>query len=246
MGEEKPDSGFVRRGPSIKPAYLPQIVRFSHPRRTLVDSLIYGLNLSPQVARNRLGAFMFSGEEVFKLVGDLSGGEKSRLRLCMLMNGEINLLVLDEPTNHLDLPSREWIEDAVDQYGETLIFISHDRYFINRFATRIWELEDGVFTDFDGAYSDYLAYKAQDTSVEQEKKEPSVSPKTKRKPADTQKQLRRLEREIGKLENELDEISLLKEENSSSYERLLELDKHEQEVMESLDKLYAQWERSAE
>ena len=246
MGEEKPDSGFVRRGPSIKPAYLPQIVRFSHPRRTLVDSLIYELNLSPQVARNRLGAFMFSGEEVFKLVGDLSGGEKSRLRLCMLMNGEINLLVLDEPTNHLDLPSREWIEEAVDQYGETLIFISHDRYFINRFATRIWELEDGVFTDFDGAYSDYLAYKVQDTLVEQEKKEPSVSPKTKRKPADTQKQLRRLEREIGKLENELDEISLLKEENSSSYERLLELDKHEQEVMESLDKLYAQWERSAE
>jgi len=246
MGEEKPDTGAVRRGLSIKPAYLPQTVKFDYPRRTLVDTLIYELNLSPQAARNRLGAFMFPGEDVYKLVGDLSGGEKSRLRLCILMNNEINLLILDEPTNHLDLPSREWIENAVDGYGETLIFISHDRYFINRFATRIWELEDGIFTDFNGTYSEYCAIKSVSATVETAKKEPSVPHKRKKKPADAQKELRRLEREIGKLESALKEIRQQKDEFSTDYEKLMELDEREDTAEKSLDKLYEDWEAIAE
>ena len=162
------------------------------------------------------------------------------------MNNDINLLILDEPTNHLDLPSREWIEDAIARYTETLLFISHDRYFIDRFATRIWELEDGVFTDFFGSYSEYREAKAETAAAWQIKKEPSASPKQKSKPADAQKEQRRLEREIGKLENELDEISLQKEEHASFYEKLLELDKQELEVQESLDKLYIEWETLAD
>jgi len=266
MGEEIPDAGFVRRGPATKPAYLPQIIRFDHPRRSLLDTLLYELNLSPQAARNRLGSFMFSGEEVFKLVGELSGGEKSRLRLCMLMNDDINLLILDEPTNHLDLPSREWIEEAVGQYGETLVFISHDRYFINRFATRIWELEDGVFTDFNGKYPEYNAYKAtveaaaRSASAEgksvtaQTKGAPAAAPGKKgspvrqnlKKPADMQKELRRLEREIGKLEVELFDIDQQREEFASNYEKLMEFDERETAVQASLDDLYAQWGTLAE
>ena len=85
---------------------------------------------------------------MFKPVSVLSGGEQSRLRLCMLMDDEINFLILDEPTNHLDIDSREWIEEAVEAYDGTLLFVSHDRYFINRFATRIWELADGTITDY--------------------------------------------------------------------------------------------------
>ena len=246
MGEIKPDSGMVRLGPSVKSAYLPQIVSFDNPRRTLQDTLIYDLNLSPQMARNRLGAFMFSGEDVFKTVGDLSGGEKSRLRLCMLMNSEINLLVLDEPTNHLDLQSREWIEDAVDGYGETLIFISHDRYFIDRFANRIWELEDGVFSDFTGTYSDYQEQKASSATAEAAKKESSARFKQKKKPADTQKELRRLERDIEKLEKELEEVNRQKEVFSSDYEKLLELDEREAELIADIDKLYLLWETLTE
>jgi len=242
MGEEKPDSGFAKCGPSVKPAYLPQIVRFDHPRRSILDTLIYEQNLSPAVARNRLGAFMFSGEDVFKLVGDLSGGEKSRLRLCILMNGEINLLILDEPTNHLDLPSREWIEDAVGRYGETLIFISHDRYFINRFATRVWELEDGNFTDFYGTYSEYIASKSPGGMAEAAKKNVPARQKQKKKPADTQKELRRLEREIEKLESELNEIKLQRDEFSTDYIKLLELDERESGVHVQLDKLLEAWE----
>jgi len=248
MEELKPDSGFVRKGPAVKPAYLPQIVKFEYPRRSLMDTLIYEQNVSPQTARNRLGGFMFSGEDVFKLVGDLSGGEKSRLRLCMLMDGEINLLILDEPTNHLDLPSREWIEDAVEEYGETLMFISHDRYFINRFATRIWEIEDGVLTDFHGTFEQYMAVKEATFSNAQNsgaKKAPAVKKKAKKKPGDLQKELRRVEREIEKLENDIVAIALCRDEFSSDYEKLMELDSQEAEVRAALDVLMEQWEELA-
>ena len=263
MGEEKPDSGVIRRGPSVKPAYLPQIIKFDHPRRTILDTLLYEQNLSPQAARNRLGAFMFSGEDVFKQVGDLSGGEKSRLRLCMLMNGDINLLILDEPTNHLDLPSREWIEGAVGQYGESLIFISHDRYFINRFATRIWELEDGAFMDFIGTYEEYCAFKEKHSDSrrgspgqEGERRAGGVDSgarvqersgyKHKKKPSDVQKEIKRLEREIEKLETELGGVGLLKDEFASDYEKLMELDERERGIAAEIDAVYGEWERFAE
>ena len=242
-GEETPDSGFIRLGPSVKPAYLPQIIRFDHPRRTILDTLVYELNISPQTARNRLGAFMFSGEDVFKQVGDLSGGEKSRLRLCMLMNGEINLLVLDEPTNHLDLPSREWIEEAVGNYSETLIFISHDRYLIDRFATRIWEIGNGVFTDYPCTFSEYRAIKAEKGAAEPVRKASIPQQKQKKKQPDAQKELKKLERDIDNLENDLNRISREKDEFSTDYEKLMELDALELDAYEQLEKLYEEWER---
>ena len=157
LGEEEPDSGKLRMGPTVKVGYLPQIIRFSHPERNLVDTMIYDQDCSTQTARNRLAAFNFRGEDVFKPVSALSGGEQSRLRLCMLMDEKINLLILDEPTNHLDVASREWIEEAVESYEGNLLFVSHDRYFINRFATRIWMLENGQIIDFRGTFEEYRA-----------------------------------------------------------------------------------------
>ena len=151
--------GKIKFGPSVKWAYLPQVIHFAHPERTLYDTMLYEKNCTPQSARDRLGAFLFSGEDVFKTVGTLSGGEQSRLRLCMLMDEKINLLILDEPTNHLDVASREWVECAVDEYEGTLIFVSHDRYFVDKFATRIWELEDGRIRDFPCGYAKYRAIK---------------------------------------------------------------------------------------
>ena len=112
-----------------------------------------------QVARNRLGSFQFTGETQLKTVDMLSGGEKSRLRLCELMYDPLNLLILDEPTNHLDLASREWIEEAVEAFDGTLLFVSHDRYFVERFATRVLYLENGYLTDFIGSYSAFLDWK---------------------------------------------------------------------------------------
>ncbi len=165
LGEESADDGVIKKGQGLRPAYLPQQVHFANEGRNLIDTLIYDKNVTMQTARNRLGAFRFSGEDQLKVVRMLSGGEKSRLRLCELMYDPLNMLILDEPTNHLDLMSREWIEEAVEAFTGTLLFVSHDRYFVSRFATRIIYLENGTYTDFTGDYEAFLAYRERQKAV---------------------------------------------------------------------------------
>ena len=149
----------------------------------MLDTMLYECKCTPQEARDQLGAYGFCGEDVLKPVSALSGGELSRLRLCMLMRREINFLILDEPTNHLDIASREWIEDALSDYTQALLFVSHDRYFIEKFATRIWLLENGTITDYRGTYEEFRAYRARQTALQQtakaveRKKEPKPKPK---------------------------------------------------------------------
>ncbi len=249
MKEELPTGGKIKFGPSVKMAYLPQIIHFDHPERSVLDTMIYEKNYTTQTARNRLGAFLFSGEDVFKPVAALSGGEQSRLRLCMLMDEEINLLILDEPTNHLDIASREWIENAVAEFSGTLLFVSHDRYFIDQFADRIWELENGVISDFKGTYRQFRAMKQKQAECQvQEKKE------KKQRPAQTiQKNGKNLERQIAKLEKEIEkqeaQISEYDEKIQAAATDYLELAKlmnEKEEVQAELDALYAEWEeRSA-
>lgn len=250
LGEEKPDSGIIRLGPSVKAAYLPQAVSFSNENRTLVDTLVFETGCTPQTARNRLGAFKFYGEDVFKLVRDLSGGEKSRLKLCILMQEDINLLILDEPTNHLDIASREWIEQALEEYGETLLFVSHDRYFISRFATRIWEIEDGRMTDFSGGYEAYRARKAAAAAAPAPKPKQAKDEGGKKRPPRgapaVEKQIRRLEREIATLEEKLAGIEAQKLEHASDYVRLMELDEEAAAVSAELDAKYEEWGALAE
>ena len=252
LGEETPDEGFTRLGPAIRTAYLPQLVTFSHPERTALDTLIYDCKASPQEARDRLAAFNFTGEDALKTVGTLSGGEQSRLRLCMLMKNDINFLILDEPTNHLDIASREWIEAALADYEGTLLFVSHDRWFVDAFATRVWELKNGELTDFHGGYPEYQAYKdrqrdlaraAKKQEVRSEKKTPAEKPP---KPKNTAKELARVEREIGKLEERLAAITAEEEENASDYQKLMELADSKASVQTELDDLYERWETLAE
>ena len=251
--ELPPDTGFSRRGPSIRTAYLQQQVSFEDESRSVLDTVLYETNCTPQTARDRLGAFKFSGEDVFKPVWALSGGEKSRLRLCILMHGEINLLILDEPTNHLDLPSREWLEDALGDYEETLLFVSHDRYFIEKFATRIWSLENGTFTDYRGSFSQYRAYRerlAAASSAAQDTKKSGQADKKDAKPGDTkkksyqnpEKQLARLEREIAKLEVQIAELDEEASAHASDYQKLLELDESRAVLDEQLTRLYEEWD----
>ncbi len=246
VGEEEPDAGWIRRGPAVKYAYLPQHVKFAEPERTAVDTLIYDCRCSPQEARDSLGAFGFSGEDALKAVGTLSGGEQSRLRLCMLMRGDINLLILDEPTNHLDLASREWMEDAIADYSEALIFVSHDRYFIEKFATRIWAFENGRLTDFRGSFSEYREYRARQEAIAQAAK--AAAPKPEKKPQrrkgtpEREREARRCEREIEKIESRLREIEREAGEHASDYQRLMELEDEKARLNPELDALYSRWE----
>ena len=258
-GEESPDAGWISLGPSVRSACLPQIVRFQDDSRTAYDTMLWECRCTPQEARDRLAAFGFRGEDVFKPVSTLSGGERSRLKLCMLMGGDINFLILDEPTNHLDIISREWMEDALSEYGETLLFVSHDRYFIEKFATRIWAFENGMLTDYRGGYAAYVAWKEHQAVVASAEKKasdkgagkkssPEAAPKGGRKPEGRPKggnqlrQMQRAEKEIARLEGQL---AALEEEcalYATDYQKLMELEEQKEALNGALMEQYERWE----
>ena len=246
-GEETPDSGFSYLGPQVRAAYLPQIVHFTDDSRPMIDTMLYDCKCSPQEARDRLAAFGFRGENVLRPVGVLSGGERSRLKLCMLMGSDINLLILDEPTNHLDIASREWIEDALADYEQTLIFISHDRYFIDRFATRIVSFDgNSTVTDYRGTYKEYCAWRERqqifaEASHAKEAKEKKAARKPERAP-DSAKSSAKVEKEIEKLEGQIQKLNEEAEACATDYVRLMELDSQRQELEEKLEALYERWE----
>ena len=247
LGDE-PCTGKIQFGPTVKSGYLPQTIHFDHPERTLYDTMLYEKNCSPQLARDRLGAFMFSGEDVFKQVENLSGGEKSRLRLCMLMDEKINLLILDEPTNHLDIAAREWVEAAIEEFEGVLLFVSHDRYFIEKFAERIWLLEDGVIRDFKCGYQKYRSILEHEATakpviaaVPKEKKE-----KPKGGTKEQEKLIRRLEREIEKQEQVVAAFDPKIEAASADYQELSRLLSEKEEAETVLMELMEAWEKAQE
>lgn len=237
-------AGKIQFGPTVKFGYLPQIIHFDHPERSLYDTMLYEKNCTPQTARDRLGAFLFQGEDVFKQVGNLSGGEQSRLRLCMLMDEKINLLILDEPTNHLDIASREWVEAAIEEFEGVLLFVSHDRYFIEKFAERIWLLEDGAIRDFPCGYQKYRSILEHEAAA---KPVISTAPKPKKeKPKggtkDTDKLIRRLEREIEKQEALIAELEVKIEASAADYQELTRLLEEKEGAEAELMDLMEQWD----
>ena len=243
LGEED-CQGKIQFGPTVKFGYLPQIVHFDHPERSLYDTMLYEKNCTPQTARDRLGAFLFQGEDVFKQVGNLSGGEQSRLRLCMLMDEKINLLILDEPTNHLDIASREWVEAAIEEFEGVLLFVSHDRYFIEKFAERIWLLEDGTIRDFPCGYQKYRSILEHEAAA---KPAPVVEAKPKKeKPKggtkESEKLVRRLEREIEKQEAAIAELDARIEAAAADYQELTRLLGEKETAENALMALMEQWE----
>ena len=247
LGEED-CGGKIQFGPTVKSGYLPQIIHFKNPERTLYDTMLYEKNCTPQVARDRLGQFLFQGEDVFKQVKNLSGGEQSRLRLCMLMDEKINLLILDEPTNHLDIASREWVEAAIEEFEGVLLFVSHDRYFIEKFAERIWLLEDGGIRDFACGYKKYRSILEHEAAAKPVAA-PVAKPK-KEKPKggtkDVDKLIRRLEREIEKQEKILAEFDEKIEKASADYQELTRLLGEKEEAEMVLMDLMEQWEAAQE
>ena len=253
LGEEPADAGTYKFGPAVRAAYLPQVVTFDHPERTLYDTMLYDGNCEPQEARDRLGAFRFRGEDQFKTVSQLSGGERARLKLCLIMMSRANLLILDEPTNHLDLASREWIEEAVARFEGTLLFVSHDRYFVRRFANRVWEIADGKLTDYPGDYERYRRVKqlnaikpANAPAPEKPKKEKQDAPakKSGRDPK-AERKLNTLEREIAKKEQELEKFDERMAEAASDYVKLNEIMAEKAAFEAELEAMYEEWEAAA-
>ena len=245
LGEED-CGGKIQFGPTVKWGYLPQIIHFDHPERSLYDTMLYEKNLTPQQARDRLGAFLFQGEDVFKTVGTLSGGEQSRLRLCMLMDEKINLLILDEPTNHLDIASREWVEAAIEEFEGVLLFVSHDRYFIEKFAERIWLLENGTIRDFPCGYRKYRSILEHEAQARQL---PAVqaAPKPKKDKLrsgskDSDKLVKKLEREIEKQEKVVADLEAQIQNAASDYQELNRLLGEKETAEEALLELMEQWE----
>ena len=244
LGINEADNGTAYLGSSIKLGYLPQNIVFEDDRKTILECFREDIVITDGKAREYLARYMFFGEQVFKKVGTLSGGERSRLKLAMLMYSEVNLLILDEPTNHLDIDSREELEDFLKEFKGTLMFVSHDRYFINNIASRVVELSQGSLISYDGNYEYY-----KEKSVQMKNSTVVIEDKTKEKVVKTQKEKTskttkgnnnefkklKLEKQIEELEEQLKEIEQEIGKLSDDYEKLNTLYNEKLEIQNNLD-----------
>ncbi len=255
------DSGTITLGTNVHIGYYDQEHHVLHPDKTLFDEISDEYpSLTGTQIRNTLAAFLFTGDDVFKLIRDLSGGERGRVSLAKLMLSKSNFLILDEPTNHLDIASKEILEDAISAYKGTVLYVSHDRYFINRTASRILELSDGRLTCYLGNYDYYLEKKTGDLpngvlavkntvskapappseGMQDWKNQKELQAKQRKKEND----IRKCEEEIAKLEEkdkQLDNEMAL-QENATNVARLQELTKEKESISAKLEELYEKWE----
>ena len=255
------DSGTITLGTNVHIGYYDQEHHVLHPDKTLFDEISDEYpSLTGTQIRNTLAAFLFTGDDVFKLIRDLSGGERGRVSLAKLMLSESNFLILDEPTNHLDIASKEILEDAVNAYEGTVLYVSHDRYFINRTASRILELSGGQLTGFLGNYDYYLEKKTGDlpngdlavkNTVSKAPAPPSegmqdwkAQKEQQAKQRKKENDIRKCEEEIAKLEEkdkQLDNEMALPE-NATNVAKLQELTKEKESISVRLEELYEKWE----
>ena len=215
LGELQVDEGLSKLGSNVNVGFLSQHFEVKDPKARLIDVFRQEVHVDEGEARHILAKFMFYGPDVFKQVGDLSGGERMRLRLVQLMHQDINFLVLDEPTNHLDIESREVLEEALEDFTGTIVAVSHDRYFLNKLFPRTAWLEDGIITAFEGPYQ-WARNKWQELQDRQEPEiiETNLIQKTKKaketKPVKLEEEIAQLERTISSLkkdtESEIDQV----------------------------------------
>ena len=259
----RPDAGEIRLGSKVHIGYYDQEHQVLHMEKTLFDELqdTYPTMNNTQI-RNILAAFLFTGDDVFKRIGDLSGGERGRVSLAKLMLSEANFLILDEPTNHLDITSKEILEQALLNYTGTVLYVSHDRYFINKTATRILDLTGQTLINYIGNYDYYLEKKEHLTSLHV-----AASSEAEKAPAESDTKLdwkqqkeeqarlrkkqnafKKVEEEILSLETRNEEIDsqLAEESVYSDVAKLMEFNREKEEIAARLETLYAQWEELAE
>ena len=258
------DAGTVILGSRVKIGYYDQEHQVLNMNNTVFDEISNAYpDLTNTRIRNVLAAFLFTGEDVFKRIADLSGGEKGRVSLAKMMLSSANFLILDEPTNHLDITSKEILEEAIRNYTGTVLYVSHDRYFINQTATRIIELKDKQLTNYIGNYDYYESHRAQPASTGKQAFAPVSDTVSQEKQAESQAKLswkenkaeqarlrkkandlKKLEDKIEQLENRLAEIDeeFLVPENATNVALLNDLTKERNSVEEELNTMYEQWE----
>lgn len=255
------DSGTITLGTNVHIGYYDQEHHVLHPDKTLFDEISDEYpSLTGTQIRNTLAAFLFTGDDVFKLIRDLSGGERGRVSLAKLMLSESNFLILDEPTNHLDIASKEILEDAVNAYEGTVLYVSHDRYFINRTASRILELSGGQLTGFLGNYDYYLEKKTGDlpngdlavkNTVSKAPAPPSEGMQDWKAQKEQQAKQRKKENDIRKCEEEIANLEekdkqldneMALPENATNVAKLQELTKEKESISARLEELYEKWE----
>lgn len=256
------DTGTLTLGTNVHIGYYDQEHHVLHPEKTLFDEISDSYPyLDNTEIRSTLAAFLFTGEDVFKRIKDLSGGERGRVSLAKLMLSESNFLILDEPTNHLDITSKEILEDAINAYEGTVLYVSHDRYFINRTASRILELSEGALTGYLGNYDYYLEKKTEASlstlpaSPSQKEYLPTETKldwqAQKKLQADKRKKendLKKCEESIALLEQEQKEIDAKMSDPSiaTNVAELQKLASRRKELADKLEGLYEQWEALAD
>jgi len=262
------DQGTFRLGSNVEIGYYDQEHHVLHSEKTLFEEISddYPYLNNTQI-RNVLAAFLFTGEDVFKRISDLSGGERGRISLAKLMLSNANFLILDEPTNHLDIVSKEILENALKDYTGTVLYVSHDRYFINQTATRILELTGQTLVNYIGNYDYYLEKKeeltriyapAADAAAPEETAAPSEASSTKldwKAQKEEQARLRKKENELKKTEKRIEELEtrdseideeMSKPEVATNVAECVKLSKEKAEIAAELEELYEKWEELAE
>lgn len=249
LNEIDKDEGRVRIGSGVTIGYLNQEIEFSDKENTILEVFRDSHPVSEGQARGLLARFLFYADDVFKKVGNLSGGEKVRLRLCQLMYQDINLLVLDEPTNHLDIDARETLERALCEFDGTIVFISHDRYFINKIADRIVEISNKKLINYLGNYDYYKRKRLEKASIIKEK---SITRKTKKEKSLEQniksednkklnKRIETIEHEIEELENQIQGLDEKLVKYCDDYEELVKIHNEKCYLQQRLDSLLENW-----
>jgi ATP-binding cassette subfamily F protein 3 len=263
IGELAPLSGQVGRGHNVRIGYYSQTHAGLHMEHTILDEIRQVSALSEEGARSFLGRFLFSGDEVFKAISALSGGERSRVALAKLTLQGSNFLILDEPTNHLDLQSRQFLEEVLGEFEGTLLFVSHDRYFVDSLATKVWVIEEGVLIPYQGNYTEYrtrkrpLVLDVPAPLTRKSKEEPARTQPTQttatpartgnkkgkgktRSVEDVEKDIERAETQVKQIEEQLSEAAL-----KADAAQLQQLSATYEQARARVDTLLAEWEELA-
>jgi ATP-binding cassette, subfamily F, member 3 len=251
LGNLEPLSGQIQLGASLKIGYFAQAHDTLNLENCVIDELLSHKAMEKEQARNHLAQYLFRGEDIFKRIGSLSGGERARLALAILSLDGANFLLLDEPTNHLDIPAREALQEVLENYSGTILLVSHDRYLINRLATQIWELRDGALYVFQGSYRDFVLRRATASAVT-----PARQVLLPPRPLvrDNSKETRRREQSLAQLEERIREqehtVQRLSSElqragEAQAFDRLRQLSAQIARAQATLESLLAEWERVA-